>query len=131
MTYLTTLNTLCGYVALMAIQQSPYVCPDNLELVLRKFAENAQELASFVDGGMVFFRFHQPKGIELVLRQALLSIPEAEAWNEPKSGHGEQNIFVGRHSPQVSPDDDFIDLDALVRNISQSVTAAEKEKEAA
>ena len=110
---------LAGYVAMWAVRQSPYTVPENLEVVLRKFQEELEEcggfnLASDYKGGMRIFE--GPVALRDFLETHLLEIPEVRAWNEPK-------IEVESFGPDDArtPDHDFIDLYALVTNITLSV----------
>lgn len=40
-----------------------------------------------------------------------------DKWNEPKDGSKTEIVFVSRYSNKPNPDSDFIDLDALLRNV--------------
>ncbi|ARV58036.1 hypothetical protein BZZ01_04755 [Nostocales cyanobacterium HT-58-2] len=57
--------------------------------------------------------------LKQLIDKYLFPIPEVQAWNKPKSRH-QEHVFVSRYY-KPSPDDDFIDLDALARNITISV----------
>ena len=48
-------------------------------------------------------------------------IPEFLAWNERKNGNQLEYKFLDRYSKDDNPDDDFIDLDALIRNVANSI----------
>ena len=50
----------------------------------------------------------------------LKSIPEFNLWNERKNGNKAPYSFVSRYS-QPHPDNDFIDLDALTRNVANAI----------
>lgn len=126
MKILTTLNTMCGHLAMWAVRQSPYGCPDNLEIVVRNFRELARPRASDEAGDTTFFEFQSHPELEDLLREVLTQIPEFEAWNEPRSGHGAQFLHTSRYD-NPKADDDFIDLDALFRNMVLSVASEETE----
>jgi hypothetical protein len=127
---ITTLDCVAGHVAMAAVRQSPYPCPDNLELVIKRFHEVAIESGKFpMFGGTPMLEFEFAREIEDLLRELLLPIPEVEAWNEPKSGHDAEFVFTSRYD-QPAPDDDIIDLDALIRNVARSVSAEEEEENA-
>lgn len=120
---ITLLCTLAGHVAMAAVRQSPYVCPDGLREALEAFVASARPtLRSLM--GVWFLEFETGAEIEAFLREHLLPIPEVAAWNEPKSGRGGDFVFVTRNGGP-SPDDDIIDLDALVENIARTVHAEE------
>jgi hypothetical protein len=114
---IVSLSELAGTLASFAIQQSPYDCPDNLEHVVKQFCESARPLFQNV-GGKCFFRtFPSEMALEEFISEILYKIHEFEAWNEPKSGHDRPFVFVSRVS-EPRPDDDFIDLGALTRNVA-------------
>jgi hypothetical protein len=119
--FLTTCDELLGALAQWAIQQSPYLCPDNLQQALEEF-----DLASPYDrtsfAGSIFET--SCKGLIPFVRGLFEACPTILAWNNPKIGR-HTVVFVSRDS-QPGPDYDFIDLDALARNIAHSVTVANK-----
>lgn len=110
-----SVKQIAGHLAGWAVRQSPYAVPDNLAVVLAAFDErwvhrDQSGFSSWPD--MVVF--------EQCLREALDKIPEYRAWNERKNGNQAPHKFVTRYDRPGDPDDDFIDLDALVRNVSLS-----------
>lgn len=111
----TTLKALAGYVAACAVSQSPYAVPAGLAEVLEAF--QAAATPDFLDFHGVRMRQFGPRELEDYLRRVLLPLPQVQAWNEPRSHHGHQVVFRSAFS-RPAPDDDFIDLDALVRNIA-------------
>jgi len=42
-------------------------------------------------------------------------------WNERKNGNKAEFQFITHYSIDKNPDDDFIDLDALIRNVANSI----------
>lgn len=125
---LVLLRTVVGHVAMWATRQSPYAVPEGLEAVLRAFRDAALPHTTEL-GGLAFLTQKMTwRRLESFLREHLLPIPEVAAWNEPKSGHAAQFVFVDR-TGGPAPDDDFIDLDALIRNIARSVIAESLEDE--
>lgn len=110
-----TLKALAGYVAACAVSQSPYAAPDGLAEVLEAFQAAATQ--DFPDFYGVRMRQFGLRELEEYLRWVLLPLPQVQAWNEPRSHHGHQVVFRSAFSGPA-PDDDFIDLDALVRNIA-------------
>lgn len=130
--YIITHRSVMGALASCAVQQSPYPRPENLEIVLDKFHELIkddldQTLKKYIK------KFDSWKECHEYIASRLHTIPEFEAWNERKNkrqGHGftgaghddKGNVVAISKAP--NPDDDFIDLDALTRNVTN---AADKE----
>lgn len=111
-----TKGQLLGTVAKYAVQQSPYHRPDNLELVLDKFNELVSPAFDKAPLGVGEFSDHV--SLEAFIGRFLGKIPEYVAWNDRKNGNDEPMKFTSRHDGPGDPDDDFIDLDALQRNVS-------------
>jgi hypothetical protein len=98
-----------------AVRQSPYGCPENLEAAVKKFRELAAARLDIALGdGFRCGYLTRPEFGEW-FDSALEQIPEAMAWNMPKSGHTE-NVYASRYW-SVQPEHDFIDLLALRQNI--------------
>lgn len=101
-----------------AIRQSPYSCPDNLDVVVRRF----QELWPTGDHGMT--RWSNFDAFAAEIERVSEQIPELLAWNTPKNGSEAPIAFCSRYDePQA--DDDFIDLHALWANTARTVWAEE------
>lgn len=115
---IVTTNRITGDLASCAVQQSPYVVPDNLAEVLTKFA------ALWPNDGIEGFACKTWASMGLLEKQldeTFRAIPELTAWNERKNGREGMGFSSRYDSP--SPDDDFIDLDALSRNVAMSAWA--------
>jgi hypothetical protein len=112
--YVTT-NRVAGDLASWAVQQSPYACPDNLQAVIERFvdlwSERNEDCKQWPSMG----------ALEAELDETFLLIPELMAWNERRNGR-EGMGFSSRYD-KPSPDDDFIDLNALSRNVAMSAWA--------
>ena len=54
------------------------------------------------------------------LNREFFSMGQVMAWNQRKNGR-EGHQFVSRYDGPRNPDDDFIDLDAMIRNVVRSV----------
>lgn len=112
---LVTNNMVRGHIAMNGVRQSPYICPDNLPIVLEKINDIMKK--EFTEGieslRMRWFK----SNIELQkwLKKHLETIPEFTAWNERKNGNKAPYGCCDRYS-KPHPDNDFIDLDALYRN---------------
>lgn len=116
--YVFTLNSVIGHAAQWAVRQSPYPAPNNLELVL---TELRTRLTPVFNHGISDFPVLKANGKRLtdILNEQLLNIEAVQEWNERKNGrpgHGFTDLFT-----IIPPDDDFIDLGALVANIVRSV----------
>lgn len=115
-----THRSIMGALASCAVQQSPYHRPDNLEVVLDKFHEQIKDQF----GGYIM-KFDSVKSIREWLEPKLKSIPEFMLWNERKNGNQAPYGFAGAgHHDNgdvtfftTKADNDFIDLDALIRNV--------------
>lgn len=67
------------------------------------------------------------RSLEKLVMGALLPMREFQRWNERKNGNRAPFNFGSRFDDPIKqdPDDDFIDLDALVRNVAIGVAAEE------
>lgn len=126
-TFLVGQNDLVGAVARYAVLQSPYPVPDDLETALRKFAELLKSDPAFknpvIDVPLVktpVAEFHRWYEIVELLDRTLFTLPEVQRWNERKNGE-QGHAFVSIHEGRPDPDDDFVDLDALARNVAMLV----------
>jgi len=112
-----SVNYLVGAAAMWAVRLSPYTVPDNLEVVLRAFRERLDAFPIFrTPGYRGFGGTVTLPTLQRVLKELLLTIPDCAAWNERKNRRDGPG-FVSAFSDPPAPDDDFIDLDALVQNI--------------
>lgn len=113
---------LYGEIARWATRQSPYHAPEGMVEVLTQFQKNLVKRESennpheFPYPG--FIRADK-KTLLHVLKVELLIIPQVQAWNERKNGNNSPFGFCSRYD-KPNPDDDFIDLDALIWNIARS-----------
>ena len=110
------LGAIMGWIAYWAVRQSPYNAPTDLNFVLLRFKNSVRQKFDANE-------FLEMEGIELeiMLRENLFSQPAVRQWNDRKN---KKNRHAGSFLSAVGlpkPDDDFIDLDALVRNIRMSV----------
>jgi hypothetical protein len=102
-----------GHFAMWAVRQSPYEQPADLSQGIMEFAQNLGMTG--VDAGDYFTCDSLKTKIETAIAKSLTVV----GWNKPKIGDHKMG-FVDRYN-QPKPDCDFIDLDALARNISHSV----------
>lgn len=117
-------SALAGYVAMWAVRLSPYPVPDGLAAVLAEFEEKVRPLFPICQPSCPM-REMTEREIEAMLVEYLLPIAEVQAWNERRNG-SKAPYGVVTSTSRPDPDDDFIDLYALVRNIARS-TASESE----
>lgn len=127
MTPFISINVLTGIIAQWAVRQSPYPCPENLFIVLTCFYRDAEKFAlpEFPDDWPCVSCTRED--LMLVLDRCLFNQQLVEGWNQRKNGR-EGPQFVSLR-PQ-DPDDDFIDLDALRKNIINDALKFEREEHA-
>lgn len=120
---LILLSTVCGHIAMWAARQSPYHAPDALTEVLKQFQisvanEECHEkhLSSF---WLRLDATHPAQHLRKILKEHLFADPNVRAWNERKNGNQSPYGFCSRYD-RPDPDNDFIDLDALVGNIANT-----------
>lgn len=132
--FLTTAKTVAGHLAMWAVRQNPYPrCPEHLGLVvgrllyqLKKHAKADRKSNSLMKA-MGMFRCDERSLAKLIMR-VLLPMREFQRWNERKNGNQEPFNDVSRYDDPTKrdPDNEFIDLGALVRNVAGSVAAEER-----
>ena len=115
--FLVSKRNLLSEVAKWAVAQSPYHRPNNLEVVLDKLNEN---FGKWSNDNMGYEYFTYKRLMDFLGRE-LKAIPEFLLWNERKNDNQSEYKFVDRYSKDDNPDDDFIDLDALIRNVANSI----------
>lgn len=129
---LILVSTLCGHIAMWATRQSPYHAPDGLSDVLREFQISvAAETCHETHYGYYWLKLdiQSPSAhLRKILTEHLLCDPKVRKWNERKNGNQSPFSFVSRYD-RPSPDNDFIDLDALIRNIARSTIEESRREE--
>jgi hypothetical protein len=127
---LVTSKDILGQMARFAVTQHPYHEPVGLFEVCRRIEAAAE--AEFKDsaGGLAMHWFGDSQEIYEWVKAIVWNMPEFLAWNVARSQHG-QNISVSRYDGGSRPEDDFIDLYALVGNVASAAwaDAAEFERE--
>jgi len=111
----TSKHAVLGALASCAIRQSPYVCPENLEAAIFDAHKKFPDPDDYFETDCQCLR--------LAVRDLIERVPHMTAWNKPKKGKHEY-VFVDRHS-KPDPDHDFIDLDALARNVAYDIAVNE------
>lgn len=114
--FITSRNNVRGTLACWAIRQSPYDVPDNLVEALVEFEKAFADSSEFFETSC--------KELGTMILEAFGKCPMIQSWNKAKDG-STGPVFSSRFD-QPSPDHDFIDLDALARNVSHDVTLSEK-----
>lgn len=117
--HLMELNAVVGEFACWAVIQSPYAVPDNLQDACWQLRKRIEGRFADKYGRDRYGRL-SCDGLAGLLTKAFELVPEIMAWNEPKSGHGAEHVFVDRYS-EPPADDDIIDLGALARNVAHSL----------
>jgi hypothetical protein len=122
-----TIKSLRGHIARWAVQQSPYASgPSDLGVVLDEVTRRFNVLAAEEMMQTKFIRLSFNAGaVDAWLQKLLFDIPQVNGWNERRNGRQGWGA-VSMHWPMPEPDDDFIDLHALTRNIAFSLLAEER-----
>ena len=102
-------------LAKYAISQSPYVCPDNLEGVIKYLDACLEKEVEWEESGMAELSLCDiNKLLHNILYEQGFSF--FDEWNKAKKGNVEVQ-FCSRYSKVEDPDYEFIDLDALLHNV--------------
>jgi hypothetical protein len=131
---LVTLNHVIAGVAYESVRISPYDVPINLEPVLKGLVGAIEDRFTELAGGTnIFVRKMDYKELYDLLDRALKSVPEYRRWNltkwemdqgymDPEDDNRPVKFgFSSRHWPVDPPDNDFVDLDAHIRNATQLI----------
>ena len=113
---LITLSSLCGHMAQWVCRQHPYGSVGGVEEVNAWMIDMASR---WQPRDCPMREFGSRLELWQWLEKNLYAHPQMKIWNTPKSGHDREIVGSSRFwSP--SPDDDFIDIDALLRNVGNS-----------
>lgn len=116
---LITHKDVIGQFAMWALRQHPYGRPDGLFDVTDAIEAAAKAWPDGIDS-LKMWEVGSWQEIEDWLRQGLRDHPVLTAWNTPRSGHTQQIVSSSRFwAPK--PEHDFIDIDALLRNVAMGV----------
>lgn len=116
---LITATDIIGQMARFAVSQHPFLAPNGLFEVCQLLGDKAREQFkdTVVDLPMQWFK--DSWEISTWLRSVLDGHPTLTAWNTPMSGPTANGwVFVSRYD-WPTPEDDFIDIDALFINVSR------------
>ena len=119
----TSVKEIKGMLAYWGIQQSPYGMPENLDVACREISECFETKADAIG----FFETNC-RELRDMIRTSIDRCPTILSWNIPKKG--DHHIAFSSRYFRPHPDYDFIDLDALARNMSHSITVAKKYNQA-
>lgn len=125
--FITMVKTILGELANCAVTQSPYMYPDNLSKALKEFHDALMKFipkSSITQIGRETIWTTSCTKLHDLVKKAISVCPIIQQWNVSKKGNV-QISFTSRYDTTYL-DYDFIDLDALARNISHNVTLQEK-----
>lgn len=128
-----------GQFARWAICLSPYHCPDNLEIVIKYLQACLRLELIKLDKEDLYI---EKKSKQIMANISLNQISkflydilyeqdfkEFDDWNSPKNDRckGKDLLFTSRYDEEESPDDYFIDLDALLTNVCIGIRTQRRE----
>lgn len=105
-------SAIIGYFAMWAVRQSPYLLPEALDKGIMEFDETLDFSGEYIKTTC--------KDLENIVGTAISKGGVIQSWNIPLKGEAPSYLFVSRYD-KLEPDLDFIDLDAIARNIAHSV----------
>jgi hypothetical protein len=105
-----------GQLAMWVARQSPYRSVAGVDEVGALITLATKAADWFGPDNCRMRRFAGWHELEAWCRAAIGDHPQLEAWNTPRNGAAGP-VFTSRYD-SPSPDDDFIDIDALFRNVA-------------
>ena len=120
-------HDIVGAFAMWACRQSPYGVPDGLESVTKYLNACLKTAVKWDQNNMAELSLCE---INRVLHEILYEqgVAEFDAWNERKNKREGAGFCSAFDKP--SPDDDFIDLDALLHNVCLTIRTERREFDA-
>ena len=115
------LGNIQGQLANWVCQQSPYRSVKGVDTANGMLRDALNGDWTVLSDGYATRNFTSWREIERWIKSVFDGSGVTKAWNTPKSGHNE-NVFTSRYH-SVKPEHDFIDIDALFRNVSRAVWA--------
>lgn len=109
-------SQLRGQLAMWVARQSPYRSVSGVDDVGALITAATRSDEWFGPDDCRMRRFDSWRDLEQWLRAAIGDHPQLAVWNTRRNGR-DGNQFVSRYDIP-SPDDDFIDIDALFRNVA-------------
>ncbi len=120
--FLVGKDDLIGALAKWGILQSPYLYPENLLIVLDKFNDHITPYFEKLPPEALGYLEFDVIELEDFIEGNLKTISEFLKWNERKNGRDGMGFSSRYDNPaEEDPDDDFIDLDALYRNMAHEL----------
>ena len=104
-------SVVVGHFAMWAARQNPYLLPESLDKGIEEFSQSLE----FGDAALVETTCAK---LQKIVSDGISESDIISSWNVAKKGTGP--VFVTRYT-EPEPDFDFIDLNALARNIAHSV----------
>lgn len=129
---LVSKKDLVSFVSHWAVRQSPKEVPDNLELVLYKFQDHIEPYFDNLEPKDLGFMEMNLTELTKFIKGNLITIKEFRDWNLSEAerkmnvdinddSRGDYcNQFISIHQ-DIDPLYDFVDLDALIRNVSHDI----------
>lgn len=114
---------LLGEFAKYAVVLHPFNKPEGLFDICRLLKEEARKATKVwteLTHDMFLFYFENPFEIENWLKSIIYNHPILQEWNTSIAKNKDPFIFVSSFT-SVRPEDDFIDIDALLRTVSMSL----------
>lgn len=108
-------SVVVGHFAMWAVRQSPYLLPEGLDKGIKEFDGCLVFKETIGHEELIETTYTDLKG---KIEDAISNSSMISSWNVAKKGSGP--VFVSIYS-EPEPDYDIIDLDALARNVAQSV----------
>jgi hypothetical protein len=113
-----SVKELTGHIARWAVALSPYECPHNLVDAIRALDHKAYNLLAHKPlFHRVGFCKMTERQIKTIVESLVLDTPELKEWNRCRSGKTPEVLGVSTHWLSPHPDNDFIDLHALVLQV--------------
>lgn len=112
-----TINEICGALAMWVCRQHPFHSVEGVDSACSKLRE-AAEAYGFHPDILPMRQFTDCWEVEEFLWKVLNDSPETIAWNSRKNGNDSPIGFVSSYD-RVAPENDFIDISALFRNVAQ------------
>ncbi len=125
---ITSKKDILGGFVKYAVRQSPYDCPDHIQEVVLFLAKCLDRDVKWDDMGFAYLSLCE---INKLLYDILYEkgVSYFDAWNKSKITRSEDLFFTSAYSNH-HPDTDFIDLDALLRNVCIDIRTDRREFDA-
>lgn len=120
---LIDINSLHGALAMWVARQHPYHKVDGVNEVAECLRAAVEKDSGWENVGGLYMRcFETRRDLNVWLTEVIGEHPQMAVWNTPASGHGAQFIASSRYfTPK--PEHDFIDIWALLNNITRTAWA--------